>query len=941
MRFGKVSKKEEHEILTGRMAKDPVEKTLKKTGGGGSSSSKNKEKEKHAESPRGRSRTPKEGGHKSSNSSKSSRKKGSKSRSKSKSSRDERSSSGRRAADFQVIDRIPTAVDYHSVDSEDEWLEQKSKCSRYQLEEDQDQFTDEERESEREPPEMNDDDEPEEDAGDRYSMKKEKKNDPTAIAVEELLREESFDSNMRMRERLMLDVEQESKLTSSTPIYDSPLNKKKSKEKTKDHSKSKPKGRSSSKSSKKKVESSKSKKTRSSSKTREEKKSSTSRPETKSSKSLKGRRSPPSSSSKQHSLSSSSKTRSSSKSKKRGSSIGSSTGSRKRLEQPADEVSAKLSSSDLSPTAASDTSSLTDPLHTMLNYTATDKVVREIEQKLKLLKQTAAKEKAEAERAARKRSKSKDRHHSKKKTVETSSRQKYRGKKIPVVTTPTPQSLPSPKDEVEMMRSDSTENKDMEVKEMPSKETAKSDTKRDEDVPPTQQESDERALKSQKSDSSGVAFAKLFSKTKISVAKRDDGNDPKTEQVAAGVEGTNWNSMYTKALFTAEDSMVDKSAISGSGLPSEDIKAPPKKSNTSETERYNPVELKKTRSWFGRQKKEKKTSHKKLPTRKIGRKQRSKSNVLWRKRSSTRIVDETENVSTAKPLAKTASASSKSHSSKSQSSKEDEDSRLQRITPLVEAKKQKNNLVRELDEYSVTQGNTDEPGVVQCLKFYSCGALANNVNVAIQAVSCQGPAIQAEDEEDGILQTIPTTPQPAVEVVLDEILHPQQQTVNEHKHEHGRGIGRSILSCGGSGSWEDAVSTSASVIVDVTEKQLHLDSGSVVEERQKQPPAPVEYVAEEPNRSRSGVSITSVHVPSQTTKTKKIKNSKKEKGESKKKVKTQSRDAVVRKAETETDDGEEETTEHDDEGNEPPLDATMVANVKGPLRKLVRRFRKK
>jgi len=921
MRFGKVVKKEEHEIRTGRMAKDPVEKTLKKTSGGGSS----KKKEKDAESPRGRSPTPKEGGHKSANSSKSSRKKGSKSRSKSKSSRGERSSSGRRAVDVQVIDRIPTAVDYHSDDSEDEWLEQKSKCSRYQLEEDQDQFTDEERENEREPPEMNDDDEPEEDDGDRYSMKKEKKNNPTATKVED---EASFDSNMRMRERLMQDVEQESKLTSSTPIYDSPPNKKKGKEKSKDRSESRTKRRSSSKSSKKKVETPKSKKTRSSSKTREnKKKSSTSRSETshsrsKSSKSLKGRRSTPSSSSKKHSLSSS--------------------GSRKRLEQPADELPTKLSSSDLSPSAASDTSSLTDPLHTMLNYTATDKVVREIEQKLKLLKQTAAKEKAEAERAARKRSKSKDRHHSKKKTVETSSSQKYRGKKIPVVTTPTPQSLRSPKDEVEMMRSDSTENKDVEVKEMPSKETATSDTKREKDVLTTQQETDERALKSQKSDSSGVSFAKLFSKTKISVAKRDDGNDPKTEQVTAGEEGTNLNSMYTKALFTADDSMVDKSVISGSGLPSADIKAPPKKSNTSETEGYKPVELKKTRSWFGWQKKEKKTGHKKLPTIKIGRKQRSRSIVLWKKSaSSTRIMDETENVPTAKTLVKTASAASKSHSSKSHSSKEDEDSRLQRITPLVEVKKQKNNLVRELDEYSVTQGNTDEPGVVQCLKFYSCGALANNVNVAIQAVNCHGPAIQSQDEEDGILQTIPTTPQPAVEVVLDDILHPQQEAVHKHKHEHGR-IGRSILSCGGSGSWEDAVSTSASVIVDVTEKQLHLDSGSVVEERQKQPPAPVKYVAEEPIlRSRSGISITSVHVPSPTKKTKKIKNSEKKKGESKKKVKTQSRETVVRKAETETDDDEEETTEHDEEGNEPPLDATMAANVKGPLRKLVRRFRKK
>ena len=83
--------------------------------------------EKLSSSPRGRSRTPKEEKvRRLSSGSTKSRKKSSTSN---RSSR--RSTSKKKSENMPVIDRIPTAIGYHSDDSEDEWLEQKSKCSRY------------------------------------------------------------------------------------------------------------------------------------------------------------------------------------------------------------------------------------------------------------------------------------------------------------------------------------------------------------------------------------------------------------------------------------------------------------------------------------------------------------------------------------------------------------------------------------------------------------------------------------------------------------------------------------------------------------------------------------------------------------------------------------------------------------------------------------------
>lgn len=700
----------------------------------------------------------------------------------------------------------------------------------------------------------------------------------------------------------------------------------------------------------------------------------------------------------------------------------------KRREKPLEVVPPleEVVSPQDSPAVGSETSSLTDPLRATLDYSVTDKVVKEIEQKLKLLKKAAAEEKAAAKRARKeakkKRSSSKSegaaRESRSKKTGDSSSVKKLVGKKIPVEEME--QEPASPKDAVEMMRSESnsTEHepdtavhkaekpkKKKKVDKITSKNESEVEVQEEQVTVEGTMDGQESLVPKSESqhagesvNSAGRPFSKLLSKTKISVGAAGNGTGTASENATERVikdrrrEGGNWDSMYKKALFTPEDSTMAVptplySAVAAPiplSQPEEQVAPLPEK---SEMQRYYMLaesmprengdkhKKKSNARKYARNKHEKKNLGNKTkdlvmkvaPAWKFGRKKSTaitsgplklvKSSSFWKKRKAKEhILEKSDFAPRRRRLEsrkkKSPPLSVELNSIKADSDHQDHDD-LQRRQPLVSPTK--NNAVRELDEYSVANGVSDEPALVQCLKFYSCSTIAGTVDVAIKAANCRGAPTEVKsadvDDDDSCGHFVPATPQPAVEVVLDDLLLQHELTSESkskgsHKSRSGSIRGRSILSCGDDNSWEEALGRNPSILIDVTDKHLHLDEDVSLDQKK-----PVKQQETPPlAMKRADISITSVRVPFvKNKKTEKMRPTK-TKNQKKKSEKALFHQRVEK---TKTTDEEEAVTEHNsshsshDNGMEEESAFLSEEELErknaphGRFRKLVGCFRKK
>jgi hypothetical protein len=105
--------------------------------------------------------------------------------------------------------------------------------------------------------------------------------------------------------------------------------------------------------------------------------------------------------------------------------------------------------------------------------------------------------------------------------------------------------------------------------------------------------------------------------------------------------------------------------------------------------------------------------------------------------------------------------------------------RLKRKPSLVE--KARKAAVVELDEYSVEAAYSngyDDPQLVQCLKFYSCGLAAAAIGVGINTATCRHPLTIGEETPMDEIEAARITdenkilsPRPNVEVVLEGYRH--------------------------------------------------------------------------------------------------------------------------------------------------------------------------
>ena len=185
-------------------------------------------------------------------------------------------------------------------------------------------------------------------------------------------------------------------------------------------------------------------------------------------------------------------------------------------------------------------------------------------------------------------------------------------------------------------------------------------------------------------------------------------------------------------------------------------------------------------------------------------------------------------------------------------------------TGLVSPRSKGSTEPKELDEYSrsTKEANSNEPDVVQCLRYFQCGSIANNVNVAITVANCgagkEGDEIEEENYTNDILDATPTTPKPTVEVYLNN----EQQKSETSRREAILPCGNSI-SCKNDSPEDDdftevpglGLSRVSSIIVDVTGMQLHLDGDTKMDRRL----SAVRVVRGD--HSRSDVSVTSITVP--------------------------------------------------------------------------------
>ena len=703
-----------------------------------------------------------------------------------------------------------------------------------------------------------------------------------------------------------------------------------------------------------------------------------------------------------------------------------------------------------SPTADSETSSLTDPLHNMLSHSTTEKVVKEIEHKLKLLKKAAAEEKAAMKRAKRESKKKKGSCFSGSKTEvnvltsvctqpssDSGIQKKVAGTKIPVLPSEQEELPTQPKDAVEMTRSTSDSTELLGVAFLPKerKQTKKManitarnlnevEVQKEQSADETSQEQQDALLKLESQptyrsvNSSGRPFSKLFSKTKISVGPAGLGAGAENDSEKMIHNGQNvrppsgrrkdepLGPMYTNALFTAEDStaffaqasplyttlnderpktgfpgtpMSDKGVIQhyviSQSTPTDDaVHASPAEGN----KKLNPWGL--TLRKKEKKKVEGKSITKVAPPWKFGRKKPdtiprsssmksltiprnasmkslklAKSSSFWKKqaREPDRKMEKTNSVVKKRRLKTKQNVMAVANGVNAEYDNTYRQTAPLWLDPATMATKSRNNNVAELDEYSVHEGVSDDPALIQCLKFYSCGTLADKVNAAIQATSCPGAFMDREedtgDTADGE-HLLPGTPEPAVEVVLDNLLHQYEQSLGakgSHKSVSSR---HSLLSCGDTSSWDEAIRAPPSYLIEVTDKQLRLD-GDIFPTWQQQPVRSVYGDGLSMAMSRADFSVTSVRIP-QINKQKKNLAKKREKKQNKIRREQSVHEGLDKPDKPESIDQEEEeesqagyNSSHDNEMGEvhvyQPEDEQKGGGNTGRLQKLVSRFRKK
>lgn len=701
------------------------------------------------------------------------------------------------SGEYPIIDRVPTAMGYHSDESEDEWLEEKSKCSRYdvtehQLSADEDNDV---KKSEREGNPTTD--EKPDDASDRYSQKerpkkkiKKKKNPPDTISR---LWSESTDSDVQhgdWREKEIApsfnegdDIYPEEK--GGDPIYETS-----------------PKNKANKKRIKKKV--------------------------------------PP-----------------------KIPALKIDEDSEPRFESPDEEASMHAFAS---PAGRSDTSSLTDPLVTMLHFSATDKVVKEIEEKLKLLKKVAAEEK----KTAKKKNKTKKKKISMEKAKIATKLPKPSGthsathdKHISLKYTGTPTMTKTILPE-KPSKAFTRQSKVSNVK--PTKPDAKvqfnasnvKPTKPDAIVP-TPSSSQKKLAKVKPSlrspalscskdqielarsmsllepenpamQTEGIprrALSKLLSSSKRTVISTTD-TIPTTESTDKSEgAGKRSSAMYTKSLLTEDSDLAEKSTMSGS-LPAmkplvQNRNQVP--SGVDSTRHQKLSALCMSPSW--RSGLRAKASDKTVIKNNAGN--------FWTKRA--RRSDAPTFPAHKLTPEKSFEGVDASTQAGQDSSEAHPSVRSTMTTTKTKKKKKKKTTPKELDEYSgLTKERTNEADLVQCLRYYSCGAVANHLNVAIKVAECENTSSDWARKDgvlldDDILESTskgyPSSPMPTVEVILDDATLKEKQVL-----ENTDSSVKNATSCryddDASGEFlaeapSLPLSRVPSIVVDVSEMQLHLD----------------------------------------------------------------------------------------------------------------------
>lgn len=164
------------------------------------------------------------------------------------------------------------------------------------------------------------------------------------------------------------------------------------------------------------------------------------------------------------------------------------------------------------------------------------------------------------------------------------------------------------------------------------------------------------------------------------------------------------------------------------------------------------------------------------------------------------------------------------------------------VSAIKKAKSKLNAVARaeesvpmELDEYSAGNYNGDEPALVQCLRFYYCGGVANITNAI---VDCRDPSQGIEVEE------IP-------EMTIDEIM--AERSVTSPKIEV-------VLQASDAATLPEAppinLARVPSRIINVTGKHLYLDEDP---EMRRMAAATVDR--SQTNDLRDEVSVTSIEIP--------------------------------------------------------------------------------
>lgn len=186
----------------------------------------------------------------------------------------------------------------------------------------------------------------------------------------------------------------------------------------------------------------------------------------------------------------------------------------------------------------------------------------------------------------------------------------------------------------------------------------------------------------------------------------------------------------------------------------------------------------------------------------------------------------------------------------------------------------------EHDEYSIEgppAQTPPAPALVQCLKFYSCDGIAENIGETMKVadqyrnagiVLCGSPTFSMEREPSAV------TPKPTVEVVLEEIERPEGIAVEQKKSEEPPK--RGFFSQKNAASIADLTpeapvwvsSKHNPKILNVTGLTLHLDGDSEPGQAENAKSAKKEMKdSPEDNASSSSstrVSITSIKVPTKT-----------------------------------------------------------------------------